>query len=157
MWVLAGVASIISYAANLLPGAYRVSVEEFRQMAGGMADQFSDAQVSQMASISRYLSVVFVVLVVVVLILIARQMRKGKNWARALLLVVGFVLVAQGVLALFALFSGGGADTGAEPMVQFITLTGTTLAGLFAGVAVWQMSTEEARKFFEDRNGVSRW
>ena len=92
-------------------------------------------------------------------LLAARQLFKGKQWARALLTAGSIVLVAMGITAALVLFAGGspaGAPAQADPIPNFIDLAASFCAGLFAGTALWQLYTKDSTAFFQERSGVGK-
>lgn len=154
LWLLTAVMVLLSQLSTLLPGAYRRPLEDYREILGSMAEQFTDEQLQQSVTLAQWLTVAMVAVVAAVVVLLAGQMRKGRNWARALLTAGGIVVVANGMSALLVLLSGGTGVPGTASVSQFGTLAGAMLAGLFCAVAIWQMYTEPAKKFFLERNGV---
>lgn len=154
LWLIACVAVFASYATNLLPGAYNVSPAQLRDAIGPAAEQFTDAQLNSLATVSRAVLVGGVAVVVVLLVLVVRAMRKGARWARMVLQILGRVIALIGILAVLSLLLGMAASSGVDPLIEFIALGANIVAGLCTGVAVWQLNTREARDFYEDRKSV---
>lgn len=157
LYIMAAIAAVLASATALLPGGRSVSVEQVRDAVPGGMSEYSDEQLQAAATLSGILGVILVVVVSALFLLAARQLFKGKQWARALLTVGSIVLIAQGLAALLVLFAGGspqGAPAEAEPVPNFIELAASVCAGLFAGTALWQLYTKESTAFFQERSGV---
>lgn len=155
LWLFTATMLVLAQLATLLPGAYRRTTEEYREILGSMAEQFTDEQIRQTATVAQVITVALVAIGAALIVVVATKMRGGRNWARALLTAVGIVIVVNGLAALLVLLTGGsGAMPNAAPIPQFATLAGSMLAGLFGAVALWQMYTEPAKKYFLERNGV---
>lgn len=159
LYIMAAIAAVLASATALLPGGRSVSVEQVRDAVPGGMSEYSDEQLQAAATLSGILGVILVVVVSALFLLAARQLFKGKQWARALLTVGSIVLIAQGLAALLVLFAGGspqGAPAEAEPVPNFIELAASVCAGLFAGTALWQLYTKESTAFFQERSGVGK-
>lgn len=159
LYIMAALAAILASATALLPGGRSVSVEQVRDAVPGGMSEYSDEQLQAAATLSGILGVILVVVVSALFLLAARQLFKGKQWARALLTVGSIVLIAQGLAALLVLFAGGspqGAPAEADPIPNFIELAASVCAGLFAGTALWQLYTKDATAFFQEHSGVGK-
>lgn len=159
LYIMAAVAAVLASATALLPGGRSVSVEQVREAVPGGMSEYSDEQLQAAATLTGIIGVILVVVVSALFLLAARQLFKGKQWARALLTVGSIVLIAQGLAALLVLFAGGspaGAPAQADPVPNFIELAASVCAGLFAGTALWQLYTKDSTAFFQERSGVGK-
>ena len=159
LYIMAAIAAVVASATALLPGGRSVSVAQVRDAVPGGMSEYSDEQLQAAATLSGVLGVILVVVISALFLLAARQLFKGKQWARALLTVGSIVLIAQGLAALLVLFAGGspqGAPAEADPVPNFIELAASVCAGLFAGTALWQLYTKDATAFFQERSGVGK-
>ena len=159
LFIMAAIAAVAASATSLLPGGRSISVSQVRDAVPGGMSEYSDEQLQAAATLSGIIGVILVVAISALFLLAARQLFKGKQWARALLTVGSIVLIAQGLAALLVLFAGGspqGAPAEADPIPNFIELAASVCAGLFAGTALWQLYTKDATAFFQERSGVGK-
>jgi|GEM_PF-4808346 len=157
LYILAAVFSVVSPLTAFLPGGRSTSVEAVRDALAGTDQQYSDEQIGAASTLIDVIAVVLVAALAIAFLFVARRLFRGKQWARALLTAGTVVLVARGLAALFTLLAGGPgpeAQFHAEPVPNFVDLASTVLAGLFGGVALWQLYTKESTTFFLENSGV---
>ena len=160
LYIMAAVATVVASASALLPGGRSVSIDQVREALPGGASDYSDEQIEAASSLTSIIAVILTVVIAAGFLLAARQLFKGKQWARALLTAGSIVLVAMGISAALVLFAGGspaGAPAQAEPIPNFIDLAASLCAGLFGGTALWQLYTKESTAFFLEHSGGSKF
>lgn len=91
--------------------------------------------------VAMVMSLVFALLIAGAVLLVVRKMRAGKLWARAVLTVIGVVIVVTTIPTLFGL----GSVTG--PMAVFTAVLGILQAVAAAG-AVYLMHRRESTEYF---------
>lgn len=159
LYVMAAFAAVLATATTFLPGGRSTTVEQVRDALPGGGNEYTENQLEAAAVLIDIGAVIFSIVIAGLFLLAARQLFKGKQWARALLTAGSIVLVAMGITAALVLFAGGspaGAPAQADPIPNFIDLAASFCAGLFAGTALWQLYTKDSTAFFQERSGVGK-
>lgn len=154
-WLIAAALALIGAVVNAfttslpdLPGDVRSQLEStVEQTTTDGGEPFVSAEAALQMTMA--LAAFFALILAAVTVWLAYRMRAGKLWARVTLDIAGILLLVFAVTAVIDVMRGDVSPaTSSSPALTFISIAGTVLAGLCAGVAMWRNRSEEARDFY---------
>jgi hypothetical protein len=118
LWLVAAGVSIL---ANII--GFFTAQAILEQTLGDLGPEFRAAIEAQGPS---YGGIIFSLIISAIWVVVVMQMRKGANWARILLTVLGAISVLFGILGLFVLFSVGflGIIQGLLQLIGYAAIVG---------------------------------